>query len=553
MVLFDARPYPGLDDRIQNPRSSVWGLLRLDLGRNPSSVPAALRDAGLQCGRGFVSLPRTSRDVTASMLFNSAAYAVFFAVVTGLYFSLPHRSRWALLLFASCGFYMWFRPVYILILGFTIVIDYFAGLWIEGSQGLRRRWALGLSLAANIGILAVFKYWNFGQANLDAGARLLGWTYTPVLLRMALPIGLSFHTFQAMSYTIEVYRGRQRAERHFGIYSLYVMFFPQLVAGPIERPQNLLGQFRVEHAFDYDRVTSGLRLMAWGLFKKICVADRLSILVNRVYEQPEHFEGPWLAVATGFFAIQIYCDFSGYSDMALGAARILGFRLMRNFDHPYSSRSVGEFWRRWHISLSTWFKDYVYVPLGGSRVGLPRQFVNLMIVFLLSGLWHGANWTYLVWGAIHGTALIGSVATASLRDRIRRAVAPFTGMALIHVWQRLCVIGIVCVGWVFFRATSVHQATVILRGMASGWSHLRHPASLYQSLWDAGYGRIDLMLAIGLIAGVFGMEHFERHRPVNAWICSLPAWNRRLIYYGFVAAIFWLAPGSGDQFIYFQF
>ena len=487
------------------------------------------------------------------MLFNSAAYAVFFAVVTGSYFLLPHRLRWALLLAASCGFYMWFRPVYILILGFTIVVDYFAGLWIESAQGARRRWALGISLAANAGVLAVFKYWNFGQGNLEAAARLLGWNYSPALLEMALPIGLSFHTFQAMSYTIEVYRGHQRAERHFGIYSLYVMFFPQLVAGPIERPQNLLHQFHERHTFDYERAASGLRLMAWGLFKKVCVADRASIFVNSVYGKPEAFQGPGLVIATLFFAVQIYCDFSGYSDMAIGAARVLGFDLMRNFRHPYASRSVGEFWRRWHISLSTWFKDYVYVPLGGSRVPAARHAFNLIAVFLLSGLWHGANWTFLAWGGIHGIALAGSFLTSGPRQRIRNALEPIVGSTLTGLWQRFCVLTIVCLGWIFFRATSVHHATDLIRQLPLGWSLVVHPHAFFQLLWDAGYGRLDFLLILGLIGVVFAVEAFERRQPVNPWICSLPRWQRWLLYETVVLGIFWLAPGSGDQFIYFQF
>jgi len=487
------------------------------------------------------------------MLFNSATYAVFFAVVVAAYFLLPHRARWPLLLAASCGFYMWFRPVYILILGFTIVVDYWAGIGIEQARGARRLWALGLSLAANLGVLAVFKYWNFGQTNLEAAARFLGWNYSPALLEMALPIGLSFHTFQAMSYTIEVYRGNQRAERHFGLYSLYVMFFPQLVAGPIERPQNLLDQFRTHHRFDYDRVTSGLRLMGWGLFKKVCVADRMSIGVNAVYAQPEHFGGPGVALATLFFAIQIYCDFSGYSDMALGAARVLGFNLMRNFDHPYASKSVSEFWRRWHASLSTWFKDYLYIPLGGSRAGPLRHGMNLMIVFLLSGLWHGANWTFLVWGAIHGAALAASAFTAGIRQQIRTVVASSIGAVWIGLWQRLCVGAVVTLGWLFFRATSLDHARTLLRQLGNGWGALAHPGSAMHLIWDAGYGRLDLILCAGLIATVFAMEWFERRRAVNAWICSLPAWQRWGLYHAFVIALFALAPGSGDQFIYFQF
>ncbi len=487
------------------------------------------------------------------MLFNSVAFAFFFPIVAGLYFLLPHRFRWGLLLGASCGFYMWFRPEYVLILGFTIVVDYFAGLWIERMEGVQRRWALGASLAANVGVLAVFKYWNFAQTNLGAAAHAFGWNYPVPLLEMALPIGLSFHTFQAMSYTIEVYRGNQRAERHFGIYALYVMFFPQLVAGPIERPQNLLHQFREKHTFDPARAAGGLRLMAWGLFKKICVADRLSVLVNSVYADPRHESGPWLVLATLFFALQIYCDFSGYSDIAIGSARVLGFTLMKNFNRPYEARSVGEFWRRWHISLSTWFRDYVYVPLGGNRVSDLRRFSNLLVVFLLSGLWHGAKWTYVIWGGLHGLFLVMGMATKAWRDRLRTPLAPWIGDRAMAAWQRTCVIGLVCIGWVFFRAASLRDALDVFAGMSRGWAGFWQPSSFNSTLWRLGYGRLDFAVAFALIGIVMLVHRLERQGPVGVWLDRQPGWRRWTLYYAVTAAIFWLAPGSGDQFIYFQF
>ena len=268
------------------------------------------------------------------MLFNSIHFAIFFVVVTTLYFVLAHKYRWLLLLSASCYFYMAFVPVYILILGFTIVVDYFAGIYLENSSGKQRKIYLIASLIANIGVLAFFKYYNFLNDNLSVLLNGLGYQNSIPRLSILLPIGLSFHTFQAMSYTIEVYRGRQPAERNFGIYALYVMFYPQLVAGPIERPQNLLHQFYEKHPFDYERIVSGLRQMLWGLFKKIVIADRLAIYVNTVYNNAEHHNGNTLVVATIFFAFQIYCDFSGYSDIAIGAARVMGFKLMTNFNRP---------------------------------------------------------------------------------------------------------------------------------------------------------------------------------------------------------------------------
>ena len=349
------------------------------------------------------------------MLFNSFTFLIFFPVVVAVYFALPHRFRWAWLLAASCYFYMAFIPIYILILFFTIAIDYVAGIVIENAEGRKRKLFLAASIVANVGVLAVFKYFNFLSANANAIAEVFHWPYELPILGIILPIGLSFHTFQAMSYTIEVYRGRQRAERHLGIYSLYVMFFPQLVAGPIERPQNLLHQFYERHDFDYDRVTNGLRKMAIGLFMKVVIADRLARYVNVVYPNPTNFQGLTLVVATVFFAFQIYCDFAGYSMVAIGSAEVMGFRLMKNFDRPYLSKSISEFWSRWHISLSSWFRDYVYIPLGGNRVARSRWYYNLFITFLLSGLWHGANMTFVIWGALHGIFVVISRHTQKLR------------------------------------------------------------------------------------------------------------------------------------------
>jgi len=292
---------------------------------------------------------------------------------------------------------MSFVPAYILILGFTIVIDYFAGILIEQSSGNKRNFYLILSIAANVGVLAVFKYYNFLNDNLTAILGDFGYQNKIPYLSILLPIGLSFHTFQAMSYTIEVYRGHQKAERHFGIYSLYVMFYPQLVAGPIERPQNILPQMHAKHEFKYENVVEGLRLMLWGFFKKIVIADRLAIYVDAVYNNADKHSGITLITATVFFAFQIYCDFSGYTDIARGAARVMGYELMLNFRRPYLAKSIKEFWSRWHISLSTWFRDYLYIPLGGNRVPIPRWYLNLMIVFMISRLWHGAALTYIIW------------------------------------------------------------------------------------------------------------------------------------------------------------
>lgn len=303
------------------------------------------------------------------MLFNSFQFFIFFPVVTFIFFLLPHKLRWLHLLIASCVFYMAFIPVYILILLFTIIIDYVAGMLIENAEGVRRKCFLILSIIANVGVLAVFKYYNFFADNINSLLQGLHINAHPIpFLTILLPLGLSFHTFQAMSYTIEVYRGNQKAEKHFGIYALYVMFYPQLVAGPIERPQNLLHQFREKHYFEPGRVTDGLRLMLWGMFKKVVIADRIAVLTGPVFNDPHNYPPITLFLAVIMFSFQIFCDFSGYSDIAIGSAKVMGFTLMRNFDWPYKAQSISEFWKCWHISLSTWFRDYLYISLGGNRL-----------------------------------------------------------------------------------------------------------------------------------------------------------------------------------------
>ena len=271
-----------------------------------------------------------------------------------------------------------------------------------------------------------------------------------------------------MSYTIEVYRGNYPAERHFGIYALYVMFYPQLVAGPIERPQNVLHQFHEKHSFNYYNMSAGLKLMAWGLFKKVVIADRISAITNIVYAHPENYSGVALMLGTLAFTIQIFCDFSGYSDMALGAAQTMGFRLMVNFDRPYRAKSISEFWRRWHISLSSWFRDYLYIPLGGNRKGKGRQRLNQFIVFTVSGLWHGASWNFVIWGALHGTYLVFADFTKNARNTIVNALhLPETG--IVYTWiQRLTVFILVAVAWVFFRAATLTDAVYIITHFLKG-------------------------------------------------------------------------------------
>jgi D-alanyl-lipoteichoic acid acyltransferase DltB (MBOAT superfamily) len=486
------------------------------------------------------------------VLFNSLAFLLFFPVTTAVYFALPHRARWAWLLACSTLFYASFIPKYLFVLLAVIVIDYAAGIGIESSTNGRRKLLLGLSLGANIGILAAFKYFDFFSDNLAAIAAALHWNYPLHTLGWALPIGLSFHTFQSMAYTIEVYRGRFKAERHFGIFALYVLFYPQLVAGPIERPAHLLPQFRVSRRFDADRASSALRLMLWGLFKKIVIADRMAIIVDLVYRNPSDFGGGWVVLATWLFAIQIYCDFSGYTDMAIGAARMLGIDLCTNFARPYESSSVAEFWRRWHISLSTWFRDYVYLPLGGNRVPFARWCVNVGIVFVLSGLWHGANWTFVIWGALHGFFLVAGRLLAG----VRRRFAEMTGLVRHPILRRVIatVVTFQCVSfaWLFFRATSLAHAELLLSRIAHApWFDAPDPSKIALLLTWSHDGYV--LIAALLIALLLSVEWAGSRAGASDRWARLPAWLRWPAYDALVILMLWLGDLGARSFIYFQF
>ena len=472
------------------------------------------------------------------MLFNSFSFLLFFPVVTLLYFLLPHKFRWALLLIASCFFYMYFKPEYILILAATIVIDYIAGILLEGQPDKKKRKKyLVLSIIANVGVLAIFKYYNFINDNITGLALLFDKRNPIPYLNWLLPIGLSFHTFQAMSYTIEVYRGNQKAERHFGIYALYVMFYPQLVAGPIERPQNIIHQFYVKQEFNYNNALHGLNMIAYGLFKKMVVADRLSVYVNQVYSNPGSANTTSTLLAACFFSIQIYCDFSGYSDIAIGTARFIGFDLMTNFTRPYLATNISEFWSRWHISLSTWFRDYLYIPLGGSRSGKWKWYRNLALVFLVSGLWHGASWTFIVWGALHAFYTIFGLLTKDTRVSLAKS----TGIVKLPFYKFInqCItFALVTFAWIFFRAEDFHKAKVIIHNL------LRFDFSFNLMQLSAEKGPLNLLLTF-LVIGLLALSY---RLPAN-----LKLKNNLLFLVVTTLLIILLGKNGGTEFIYFQF
>lgn len=462
------------------------------------------------------------------MLFNSFNFLVFFPVVATLYFALPHRYRWAFLLLASIVFYAAFIPYYVLVMFGLIIIDYFAALGIERIAPQHKKSFLLLSIFSTIAALFIFKYFNFFNVNFAAIAQFFDWNYSIPMLALALPIGLSFHTFQSLSYVIEVYRGVVRAERHFGIYALYVMFFPQLVAGPIERPQHMLHQYHETHAFDAQRVIDGLKRMAWGCFKKIVVADRLALFVDAVYAHPANYGGLQLLLATVFFAFQIYCDFSGYADIAIGSANVMGFRLMENFRAPYLATSIADFWRRWHISLSSWFRDYVYIPLGGSRVSTARWCLNILAVFLLSGLWHGASWNFVIWGALHGAFIILAI-FVPLSWVPRNAALLWTFFLATF-------------SWIFFRAPDLSSAWYIVTHLLSQWTLEGFTV----------VGRVPFVLSL-LLVGIVVVADVISERGFPAWLARRSTVARWSLYLVVVLASLYLGVFGSRDFIYFQF
>jgi len=469
------------------------------------------------------------------MVFNSLQFLVFFGIVTSAYFLLAHKYRWALLLAASCYFYMAFVPVYLGILGLTIVIDYFAGIYLERFQGGAKKIFLGCSLLANLGVLAVFKYYFFFTDNVNALSSYFSIPIHFPVLNFLLPIGLSFHTFQAMSYTIEVYRGNQKAERNFGIYSLYVMFYPQLVAGPIERPQNLIHQFYEKHVWDSDRVKLGLLQMMQGFFKKVVIADRLALVVDPAYANLSNQSSLNLIIASIFYSFQIYCDFSGYSDIAIGASKVMGFKLMNNFNAPYTAKSIPDFWRRWHISLSTWFKDYVYFSLGGNRVSVPRWYINIMIVFILSGFWHGASWNFVIWGALHGLFQLMGLTL----NRIFPNLAADEQKSAAGVWiHRLFTFLLVTFAWVFFRIPKFGDIQMYFGQLTHG--SILDPISL-------AFNTKELLFSILLIVGLY-LYDFKRDKiKVDSVKLFWP------IISGLAFLIYFFGVFNLKQFIYFQF
>ena len=493
------------------------------------------------------------------MLFNSYDFLVFFPIVVLLYFWIPKKVRYIWLLVASYYFYMGWNAKYALLLLASTLITYVSGLLLAWdkieTKTTWKKWIVGVSFTLNLSILFFFKYFDFAVVNIN---RILGALHIQMLtpqFDVLLPVGISFYIFQALSYTMDVYRGEVKAEKNVLKYALFVSFFPQLVAGPIERSKNLLKQVNEAHEFDYARMCQGLMLMTWGYFLKLVIADRIAIFVDGAYNMNIDYDGRYLLLASVLFAIQIYCDFAGYSTIAIGAAKVMGFELMENFNCPYFATTVAEFWRRWHISLSTWFRDYLYIPLGGNRKGTIRKYINTMIVFLVSGLWHGSSWTYVIWGGLNGFyQVIGGMLTL-VKKKFAEHFPKLEKSILMKLLRMMVTFVLVDFTWIFFRAHNFTQVKSVLFRIA----HMNNPNLLANgNLFDIGLNQknfivLGIALVILLIADIAKYNGVVLHERILNFNIGI----RWVVIIGAIISIMIFGIwGSGYQetnFIYFQF
>jgi alginate O-acetyltransferase complex protein AlgI len=538
------------------------------------------------------------------MLFNSYKFIIFFVVVVVSFFALPHRFRWLFLLAVSYFYYMCWDPKYALLILTTTIVVYGMAILMHGKPQRVKKLCVAASLIINLGILFIFKYFNFFSSSLKELFTLFGFSYNVPAFTLLLPVGISFYTFQALSYTIDVYRGTREPERHLGIFALYVSFFPVILSGPIERSTTLMPQFYKEMAPDYSRMADGLKLIAWGAFQKLVIADRLTTYVNQVYGNPQAVTGLPLLFGTYIFVLQVYCDFAGYTDIAIGSAQVLGFKLIPNFRRPFFAQTLGEFWRRWHISLISWFRDYLYIPLGGNRVLPIRFYFNMMLVFSLSGLWHGAQWTFVIWGAMNGVILIISRMSEKLRNAVRETL--FSGIAKIPAaaYFVLCVLAaalalfgkptgvatgdgarisasafavfalvlgglrvkgvpyvrfvlvvkklmmilitfhLFILGAVFFRARSVADALYVI-------THF--PGTNFGQLMMS-YDVVQFLLMILLVVFLLVIHYIQETRgSIRELLKQRPAWIRWALYFFLCSSILLFGVRGSQQFVYFQF
>ena len=486
------------------------------------------------------------------MLFNSLRFLVFFPCVFLLYWAMPHRGRKWLLLAASYYFYMCWKPEFIVLILLSTLVDYLCSLGMEhfaGDAG-RRKALLAVSLTMNLGLLFFFKYFNFFGGALTSLCRAVSIPFSVPVLDIILPVGISFYTFQTLSYTIDVYRGKMQPEHDFVTFALFVSFFPQLVAGPIEKAENLLPQLKAEHRFSYGDAVYGLRLMMWGFFKKCVVSAYLAKLVDPVYNDLASANGGAVALATAAFALQIYCDFGGYSDIARGCARMMGVELMENFRRPYLAQSMREFWQRWHVSLTGWFREYVYIPLGGNRNGLAMTCLFTMVTFFLSGLWHGANWTFVAWGLLNGVYLIFELLYRRVRGTPDRSRIRGNGHKVLMTLKTFV---FACLAWVFFRADSLSDALLALR---TAFGALGQPGIWLGNVCRAMLrgGWFGAVVTIFSLLALFVFDLADERTDAIAAVGRMRWYIRWPLYVVFLLGLVLLVPKETPApFIYFQF
>lgn len=495
------------------------------------------------------------------MVFNSFAFLVFFPIVLLLHFISPRKIKWVMLLAASYYFYVSWSFKLIWLILFTTAVSYAAALLISKTSRLwLKKVALVLALLSCLGVLFFFKYFDFLSLSTTRFLRLFIDSVPDCTLGLILPVGISFYTFQTLSYVIDVYRGNMAAERHFGYYALYVSFFPQLVAGPIERPDSLIPQLKKPHKFTMENLAVGGRIMLSGYVKKIVVADTIAVYINSVYNNAHQATGLSVLIATLLFAVQIYCDFSGYTDIAIGCARIMDIRLMKNFDHPYRAKSIKEFWSRWHISLSSWLKDYLYIPLGGNRCSVPRHIFNLFVVFLVSGIWHGADWTFVLWGVLHGIYQIIGHMTIHKRNRLVERMGLQVSSGIVPVVRQFNAFLLVCFAWLIFRANSISDAGVLAAKLFTDWQFSF--AYLENSFGSLNCTTLQLVICAlcAVLVTVCDKVYTDcEEYPVQAesgTVLSFVSKHKTTILTIWLIAVSWfllLSQNGASSFIYFQF
>ena len=497
------------------------------------------------------------------MLFNSIRFLLFFPIVALLYYAIPVKLRWGWLLFASYFFYMAWNPRYGVLLAAVTLVTYLCALMLQkhrsnsehnSRQPLRCRVWLVAAVLFNSGVLTFYKYFYFITDAINSLLSFVRITPLNPSIDIVLPVGISFYVFLSLGYVIDVYRGKTQAEKNLGKYALFVSFFPTLVAGPIERSDNLLRQIKENTRFDSQQVKNGLLLMLWGFFQKTVVADRAAIVANTIFDNFPQYTGFTILLGVVLFSVQIYCDFAGYSSIAIGAAAVMGFRLRQNFRQPYFATSVRDFWRRWHISLSSWFRDYLYIPLGGNRLSKPRHYLNTLIVFLLSGLWHGASWHYVVWGGLHGVYLIIGAMSATWRQKLYPKLKIRTDTCSFRLWQSVCVFLFVSFAWIFFRAPGVTEALALIRQMFAEFN----PWVLFdKSFYELGLGRTEFIVMLLSLVVLFVGDRLQQTHDVPALLARQNLVVRWLFYYVAIIALLLFAiygPGyNAAEFIYLKF